>query len=137
MATLNSLTHFVNHLDPAWMKWCKWVATQIRKRCERARADSSWNLCISKCSILFLSVCYLYTQSPKWGSCIWEKYFCKALIVLLRLHAINFAGCVVDQVWSFLPAFELLLFDWSRQRPKARSVEGEQLQCSQNGSNFI
>ena len=137
MAPLNSFTHFVNHLDPTSMEWYKWVVTQIRKKCECVRADLSWNLCISKCSILFLSVCDLYTQSPKWGSCIWKKYFCQALIALLRLHVINFAGCVVDQVWSILPAFESLLFDWSHHRQKVRPVEGKQLQCRQNGSNFI
>ena len=47
---------------------------------------------------------------------------------------------MIDQVWSILPALEFLLLDCSHCRQKGvfcLRLEGEQLQCRQNGSNLI
>ena len=55
-------------------------------------------ICVSvnaQCCFCLFVICILKAQNEEVAL---EKYFCQALIALLRLHVINFAGCVVDQV---------------------------------------
>ena len=49
----------------------------------------------------------------------------------------KFSGGHLDQVWSVLPALELLPFSCSHRRPAAWTVEGGQLQSGQNVSNWM
>ena len=98
------------------------VGTVHDKECVRSWNTDRWN---AYYMIYIFKYVIIQNQNK-------DAYYCKKNthnnVFVLRSIFI-FGTITLYQVWSILPAFELLPARWT--------VEGEQLQCGQNGSNLI